>query len=330
MKKKLAIAAVVLAAAGLITAGIAPAQATGAPTLPAGQKFFSLDNDDYVNQLFSVDASTAASTPVGTLISANSAGYTVGAQVNPVDGTVYFLTRDVSVIPSVTYLDTVDPTTGVVTRGPAVTGGNDLPGSLMITKAGVAYSYVQGTLNLLDLSTGVQTFIGSSSGIEVAGYDAVTDKAYGFSYRGGLAYTIDLTSGALTPDPAHNLTLIPYSCPAGGDAASFGLYGGPVFDGNGNPWFMNDVCHAELVVADFATGTTYFMGQFNSAATYPSSPNNRYYTGTLFITGTPTAAALPDTGASAFAIVSTGAIAAGLLGAGALALIMVRRRQAGK
>jgi hypothetical protein len=88
MNKKLVFAAVLVAAAGLITAGIAPAQAAGAPTLPTNQHLFALDCDNFDPQLWSVDPTNANATRVGT-ITPTQTECPFSAVQNPVDGKNY-------------------------------------------------------------------------------------------------------------------------------------------------------------------------------------------------------------------------------------------------
>jgi len=186
----------------------------------------------------------------------------------------------------------------------------------------------------LDLTTAVATAVGAGLGLnpDMMGYNPADDTLYAFVYDSGsstlITYTVNTSTGVATADPSHNVTMADYSVDTY-TGCNLDSLEGVAFDGNGNPWFVSDSCgSAELVVADFATGAATFVALITNSTISTDSPYD-FYTESIFITGTPTAA-LPDTGASAIALVSTGAIAAGLLGAGALALIMVRRRQAGK
>jgi hypothetical protein len=330
MKKKLALAAVVMAAAGLITAGIAPAQATGAPTLPDGQHFFAGACDAIMPQLTSVETTTGNATYVGN---ANNNECPSNAAVNPVDGVVYMLYFTYN--PFVKNLAKVDPATGVYTVIAPITGISGSVFGFSITKDGSGYFKNSSHLWSLDLTSGIATAVGTDLGLnpDMMGYNPVDDTLYAFEYDSNsttlLTYTVDTSSGVATADPAHNITMADYSIDTN-TGCNLNSLEGVAFDGNGNPWFVSDSClSAELVVADFATGAATFVALITNSTINPDSPHD-FYTESIFITGTPTPAALPDTGASAIALVSTGAIAAGLLGAGVLALITVRRRQAGK
>ncbi len=324
MKRKLARAAVVLAAAGLITAGVAPAQATGAPTLPAGQHFFAASCDDFQPQLTSVDTTNGNATLVGN---ANDGSCASGAAVNPVDGSVY-LAYYTNVGGN---LAKVDPATGVYTVIAPVTGPVTNPWGLSIINDGNAFFIRDAGFYSLDLTTGVATAVGP--GLEFSpnamGYNPVDDTVYIFMWDSGsstlLAYRVDTSTGVATADTTHNVTMASYSYENRSDC-NLEYVEGVAFDGNGNPWFVNDCYDSELIVADFATGAATFVGEITNSTINTSAPHD-FYTESIFITGTATPAALPDTGASAIAFVATGAIAAGLLGAGALALIMVRRRR---
>jgi len=330
MKKKLALAAVVLATAGIITAGIAPAQATGAPTLPDGQDFFAASYCGSSSQLTSVDTTNGNATLVGNASEGSCAS---AAAVNPVDGTVYLRTF-LNSPPFPNSLAKVDPATGVFTTIAPISGDTSSLWGLTITKDGSAFASWGSGFFSVNLTTGVTTAIGPGLSFtpNSMAYNPVDDKVYAFKWDNGtrtlLAYTVNTTTGVDTADPAHNITMADYSY-NGSTGMNLDSLDGVAFDANGNPWFVNDGYDSELIVADFSTGAATFVGELTNSTISSSAPHD-FYSESFFITGTPTPAALPDTGASAIALVSTGAIAAGLLGAGALALIMVRRRQATK
>jgi LPXTG-motif cell wall-anchored protein len=257
------------------------------------------------------------------------------AQQNPVDGKNY-----VVVSGDPTYLATVDTTTGLYTKidefnGEVITDGQS-PWKLMITKSGDAYLAAGYSLYRLDLTSAATTRIGaigaldSTTHYDAIAYNPVDDTIYLFGHQSGNAYRVNTTTGVPTATPEHNITLASnYTCPGPGGTHGLNPYDG-LFDANGNLWIQNDGCDVEYLVVDFATGSATYIGELNDTqhALYTNSPYYDFYSYASLIT-TDTAA-LPDTGASAMALVSTGAIAAGLLAAGALALIMVRRRQAGK
>jgi hypothetical protein len=327
LKKKLAIAAVVLATTGLLTAGVAPAQATGAPTLPAGENFFAASCDLVSPQLMSVDTTSGNATFIGD---AHDGGCASNAAVNPVDGNAYMVIYAMSG----NNLVTVDPATGVFTVIAPLAGESSSLWGLTITNEGNAFGIDDETLYSLNLTSGATTAVGTELGFvpDEMGYNPVDKNVYAFEWNAGtstlLAYTINTSTGVATADPSHNITMADYSFNGSPGLNLYALQG-VSFDGNGNPWFVNNAYDSELIVADFATGAATFIAEITNLTIRPGGAHD-FYTQSIFITGTFAVSALPDTGASAIAFVSTGAIGAGLLGAGALALIMVRRRQAGK
>ena len=119
MNKKIVFAAVLVTAAGLITAGIAPAQAAGAPTLPSNQHFFALDCDNFDPQLWSVDSTNANATRVGT-ITPTQTECPFSAVQNPVDGKNYVVMGG-----GAEYLATVDTTTGLYNASGTTLGGTE-------------------------------------------------------------------------------------------------------------------------------------------------------------------------------------------------------------
>ncbi len=312
-----------MTAAGLMTAGIAPAQAAGMPVLPSNQHFFAVDCDDFLGSVFSIDTTNAASTLVGTGAPGSSVDCGYGAQSNPVDGTAYTLIGGAT-----TYLATVDTTAGTLTKVADITGAVTDAWQLMITNSGAAYVMQSGMLYTLDLATGITSTVGSLvPNLGAAGYNPNDDTIYAFK-GSGQAYAIDRTTGTATPDSAHNIVVPAFTCPDTNNADT--AIDGVVFDANGNAWIQNDShygCVSSLLVEDFATGTTYHVGEFTDTAQslYTSSPYH-WYTETIFITTDAVETTLPNTGSSAGAMVTTFTIGAGLLAAGALALLMLRRR----
>jgi LPXTG-motif cell wall-anchored protein len=325
MKKNLAFATVLLTGVALFTAGLAPAQATGVPTLPVGQTFFAASGDSLRRpQLTSVDTTTGNATLVGNATGGASLS---NAAVNPVDGTVYsgYLqagTWSLATVDSATGVYTVvAPSTGLAC--PAIT-------SLTITKQGHAFFMYLGQMCSLNLTSAVGTAVGSGlglTGLAYLAYNPVDDKVYAFEWDSGtrrlLAYTVNTLTGVATADPAHNISMADYSY-NGSTGLNLDSIQGLTFDGNGNLWFVNSAYNSDLIVADFSTGAATFIGEITNSTINPASPHDFYATA-IFITGTPT---LPDTGANTSMIGGVAAIGSGLLAAGGLALIMVRRRTA--
>jgi len=327
MRKKLSLAVVVLTAAALFSAGIAPAQATGAPTLPSNQHLFTLDCNG-TGYVWSVDETNAVSTRVGTAPGVSCGG---GAQVNPLDGKAYAIVYDSG------YLGTVDTQTGVVTKVADFTGDAlDTSWQLVIKKDGSAFvtsgAYASGpapawTLYSVDLASAATTLIGPE-GVELhaVGYNPADDTVYGWT-RSGVAYTVNTSTGAATAAPAHDVV---FSGSPSCDSAPVEVkIDGVVFDSNGNAWFQNDSCDSTLVVQDFASGITYYQGQFvDSSHTIYSTPPYDFYTETVFITTDPVTPTLPNTGESP-ALLTAGVVSTViLLMLGGIALVVVRRRHA--
>jgi hypothetical protein len=329
MNKKIVFAAVLVTAAGLITAGIAPAQAAGAPTLPSNQHFFALDCDNFDPQLWSVDSTNANATRVGT-ITPTQTECPFSAVQNPVDGKNYVVMGG-----GAEYLATVDTTTGLYTTIASFTGDivtdSVSAWKIVITTTGDAFVAAGNTLYRLNLGTAVTTRVGtydslSPSNYESMGYNALDNTTYLFD-NVGVAFTLNIETGIPTPDPAHNVTLsVDYTCPSTSGAKGLNIYDS-VFDANGNLWIPNNGCDVEYLVDEFATGTVTYIGELNDTqhALYTNAPYYDFYTYASLIT-TDATPALPDTGASATVLGTTSAVGAGLLATGALALIMVRRR----
>jgi len=325
MKKNLAFATVVLTGIALFTAGLAPAQATGVPTLPDGQTFFAVSGDSARRpQLTSVDTTTGNATLVGN---ASGGDFPTNAAVNPVDGTVYMGYDQAGTW----NLATVDPATGVYTVvAPSTGAGCPVIVSLGISKQGNAFFDYLGQLCSLNLTSAVGTAVGSGlglTGVSYMAYSPVDDKFYAFQWNSGtrrlLAYTVNTLTGVATADPAHNISMADYSY-NGSTGLNLDSIQGLTFDGNGNLWFVNSAYKSDLIVADFSTGAATFIGEITNSTIKPVSPHD-FYTTAIFITGTPT---LPDTGANTSMIGGVAAIGAGLLAAGGLAVIVVRRRTA--
>ncbi len=258
---------------------------------------------------------------------ANDGSCAGNAAVNPDDGLVYLAYSD----PGSTSIATVDPKTGVFSLIARTFGAYSMPG-FTITKDGNAFFFSGPQLNSLDLSTASATAVGTGLGVspDVMGYNRIDDKVYAFSWDSGtstfLAYAVNTSTGVATADSAHNITMANYSY-NGNTGYNLNSVESMTFDGNGNPWFVGDNFQAELMVADFATGSATFVGEITNATIRTSAPH-AFHTQSIFIVAaTPRSSALPDTGSRAIALVSTGTIAAGLLAAGAIALIIVRRRK---
>jgi outer membrane protein assembly factor BamB len=168
--------------------------------------------------------------------------------------------------------------------------------------------------------------------MQAIAYNPVDDTLYGFKRPTGEVYTIDRTTGVPTLDATRSI-VVPDPFTTCEDTPLTRAYrlDLAVFDANGNLWVQGDACDdGELLAIDFATGVVSWKGQWTDTAGSLFPAGDTFYAESVFIITVEDAPALPDTGASAMVLVATGTIGAGLLAAGALALVMVRRRLAGK
>lgn len=322
MKKKLSLVAVLLIAAVLIASGMSTAQAAGAPTLPANQSLFTIEEDSYMGTMYSVDTTNAQSALVGTAIHGDGA---YGAAVNPIDGQAYAFFWG----GGATYLAKVDTTTGTSTKIANVNGDTSSAWDVIITNTGDAYNFDGSHLYTLDLTTAHTTDVGAlGPPVDFAGYNPADDTIYAFNFS-GVAYTVDPSTGVATPDPAHDVVLSgPTTCP---DLTPFVLnLTNIAFDANGNAWFQDTNCTSSLLVDDFAAGSgglTYFMGQYQETAgtLYPTAPHE-FFAYAIFITTAPPAApAMPNTGMSMVLNTTFGMSALALFVLAGTLIIMRRR-----
>ncbi len=336
MQKLFASAAAVVALAGFALVGTSPANATGTPTLPANQRMFAVDCDTNAPAVWSIDTTNANATLVGNP-TVNGSDCPTGAQVNPADGKAYALYFTYG--PRVAHVTTIDPQTGDITFVADVTGDTTNPWQFAITKTGAAFTQRNGQLFSLDLVSGVTTSIGSGFGFspDSMAYNPVDDKIYAWNFDSGLtalAYTIDTTTGTATADPAHNAVLsATYDVPSCTTGSTIDSLQGAVFDANGNAWFSNDACDSELLVEDFSTGVTTYVGEINDSAhsLYTNSPAYDFYTESIFITTVDTPATdptLPNTGMNSSEIAGLVVLGLALLVAGTTSMVIVRRRHA--
>jgi hypothetical protein len=322
MKKSFALAAVLVTAAGLMTAGAVPAQANGGPVLPSNQRVYTSDcNGDFGGNLWSVDPTNGDSTLVGDTSVDQCTG---GGSENPLDGKAYIVYYGAT-----TYLATADTTNGGFTKVADINGATTDGWTVAITNAGEGFLMNGDSLYTIDLETATTVLVANFpfNDMQAIAYNPVDDTLYGFKRPTGEVYTIDRTTGVPTLDATHSIVIPPdfTTCAEGGNVAyELDL---AVFDANGNLWIQGDACEdGELLAVDFATGVVSWKGQWTDTAGSLFPAGDTFYAESVFIITVEDAPALPDTGANASAMSATTAISFGLLSAGAITLVLMRRR----
>ncbi len=318
-----------LALAILPVLSVASAQAVSGPSLPDGQHIFAVEQTP--SQVWSVSPDDATSTPIGSH-SDTIPGYIQYFAVNPVDGLMYAIesTNDAR------YVDSVDTETGVITRIHTVDGAtnDEVLSAMVFDGKGNAYLVSRDNrfydlfLNSLNLVTGDTARIGDLGAVfdGLLAYRAEDDTVYHYA-NDGTAYTVNMATAVQTPTPEHNLSLAEqYLC---ADANhGLGVIAG-AFDADSNLWFTNNACNAELLVADFATGTVSFRGVLTDGGhTVKTNAPYQYFTDGVVITGQkilPSEPTLAKTGSNPTAAVIAGLFGLVVVGAGARLLISSRK-----
>jgi len=332
MKKIFVRVAGLVAAAVLVSAGVMPAHATGAPALPAGQQMFTFDFDGSPSYLWKIDSTDAGLAPIGLGTPDNSF---LSPQQNPADGRVYAVGFD-GTVP--TYLASIDMTTGVGDKIHNFVDGPFLTIQILFNNAGDAFAigndgpgeptYIYD----VDLDSAVLSNPRSAGipGLCEVGFafNPVDDTLYGFC--DGDVYRINPATGAATAEPSRDLVIEDYLCP--GTTETCTLYPQDyAFDANGNLWVTGDQFDVELFFFDFATGAQTFVGQMHEVTPsfYPSAPDNKVNTYGLLITSE--GAGSSNGGSSSEELAVTGmndgvnALAV-LAAAGIVAAVAIRRR----
>ena len=318
------IASVVLAAA-LLSITATNASAVGTREIASGNTLFALsgENSSKYGQLLTLNPQTAAPTEVGTRGSASNYGFAYQAAYNPVNKSIYWLSKDFNNgIPN--DLMKANPTTGQsVIVGPLTLNGNQIDvQSMAIGANGSAYGLSDNTLYSVNLNTGALTVISSS---------LPADRWYSFAYNpadhkfyavtnnanGGLV-EINVTDGTVTG-------LIPFSnFPnlGAGTSTSAKRTFSIAFDQNGSLWGINldgDI-FTTLVTgannADFVTGIQV-VGTPGTTATNGITIAYNYAAGSN---------ELANTGTNPATINSFGAAALLALIAGGSLLFLARRK----
>lgn len=201
-------AAAVLSGASIVALSLAvvtPASAAGNAIDP-GDSLYAINCDGIYPewQFFSVDSTTAFSTPIGTGTDDgdenDSEGCAAQPAYNPATGKSYYIQWTQESVD----LASIDVTTGVSTTiGGFYYDNNEFPeyieaDALAIGADGAAYMLAEGTLWSVDLDTAWVTPIGSThADIYAFAYDAVSGKFYGITYLNSM-YEIDVTDGTAT------------------------------------------------------------------------------------------------------------------------------------
>lgn len=340
MKSPIRSIAALIAATTLVTGVATAAQADAAPELPSGTHLMTVDCDSHGGQLWDT-ATSGSSTPIGApgTEAVECAG---GASTDPTTGITYFVSYGDG-----NHISTINPLTGEVTVGPAISGATTSLWNLMITNSGVAYGTYYGIqLYTVNLSTGVTTSVGdlyyATDDFNVcdgaAGYNPLTDTMY--VYCLSTMWTVDRNTGNVTP--LVELTWPDFTCitaPEDGEDLEADPDSTFVFDSNGIAWIQSDSCDfgsSGILAWNPVGNETWTYGQIFDASgeLYPNDDHS-FYTETFFLYAptpepTPTVdAALASTGSDASSI-SLVAAGFGLLGMMAISTIALRRRHSAR
>ena len=302
---------------GLLTLGALPAAAAGNAISPGDSLYtIACDGDYPIFQLFSVESTTAVSTPIGTGAGEPTMACAGQAAYNPATGVSYYIQWQEE-----TALAIIDVATGASTTVDRFYWDNGefpeyiTPDAMAIGGDGAAYVIDAGSLYSLDLETAYVDYIGAPGGLDIYSFawDSVTDAFYVITTDWDV-YEIDVTDGTTTFVGTLGFT---------GD----GLYGvySLQFDKAGTLWIELDVDYevweggsSTLWSATFATlDAPVLSGYFTDDPFYTQS--------LLIIPGQPKLAATGADTASALPW-ALGGVA--LLALGGLALVATARRRA--
>lgn len=320
-------AAAVLSGASIVALSLAvatPAYAAGNAIDP-GDSLYAINCDEEMYndwQFFSVDSTTAVSTPIGTGEETGpeeSSGCAGQPAYNPATGKSYYIQWTQESVD----LASIDVTTGVSTTiGGFYYDNGEFPeyveaDALAIGADGAAYVLAEGTLWSVNLDTAWVTPIGETEpNIYAFAYDSVTSKFYGITYLNAI-YEIDVTDGTATyiddvvgPDPNPEALFRIYSLQ---------------FDEAGTFWVEIDTYVDEEFVATLWSFTLATVDAPVYSGIFTDDP---FYTeALLIIPGDPAVEpALAATGADVADVLPWGVGAAAIVLAGGVLMIVRSRR----
>ncbi len=347
--KKLFLAGLGVAVLGLSATIATPALATvAAPTLPASDSLFAINcQGEGDPSVWSVLPSGAA-TPIGSDTAVACAS---GGSYDPVSKTFYFIERHEGY-----YLSSFDPATGTVVRGPMFGGEMYEPHQIAFDDSG--HGFVVGVGNgaffdSVDVTTGAMTRIGTTNtNVYSMAFNPVDRTLYGFSWSGGVVFTIDPSTGLETTVQS-GVTYAQGYLPAPDSTTPTGDHpNGVTFDSNGIAWLRmdgNNAAAASIVAYDPATNESWSTGTLVDATGLVYTTLPHYWQSNTFLVGPaviappasdPASTTVPDlapattvpdlalamtgTNGSATALLAGGA---GLLGLTGIAIVMRARRR---
>jgi outer membrane protein assembly factor BamB len=283
----------VVAVLAMVLGGIfvsTPAGAVPAQTLPAGDAMYAIGCNNTPGQLNSVDAATAAFTPIGSSqnIDGSECGY--GMAFNPVTGKSYVLAGNNT--SSEWPIVEVDLTTGVQTEisritinGSPTTG---FPAVMAFDASGNAYAIVANDFYALDITTGNATLrggCGNFSDIYALGLNPVDGGLYAVSEDGQLM-SIDPTSGTGTLIVDLEMYVGVYSLQF--DSNGFGWLNAGV--NSADPISSFDLADPQATLVDSSADATTYSGAYLIVPAVPPTPST---TSTTVVTTTTAAASDP-------------------------------------
>lgn len=311
-----------LVGASLVTVSLlaaSPAVAAGNAVDPGDSMYsISCDSDLTGYQLFSVESTTAASTPIGT--GSLSEGYPCAGQpaYNPATGVSYYIQWGEE--PET--LASIDVTTGVSTTiGGFYYDNGEFPeyidpDAIAIGADGTAYLLGNNTLWSLNLATAWVEPIGESVQAYAFAADPATGKFYAIE-SGNEIWEIDVTTGAAT-----SLGTITFP------NESYRTYS-LQFDEAGTFWVEVDY-YDEGLEEYWASLWSFTLPTIATpvlSGTFTLDGAPYYHEALLIIPGTPEVV-LADTGVDASALPFVAGIAGLLVAAGITTTIIARRRRA--
>lgn len=304
------------AIAGLALVGAAPASAA-ARALPATDSMYAIACDDGLAnmQLLGVDASTGASTEIGT------GDGTIGCAGQPAwdatTSTAYYVMFDFPQSILATMNTSTGSTTSIGIFTDTIAEPDETPfiQAIAIGLDGAAYAFSETDFYSLDLATAELTQLGSAS-LELLGF--AVDPTSGVFYAvdiSGDVYSVNVTNGVLTAVDTADF---------GPDVTVYSLQ----IDSAGTFWFAS---YEETIDALQLWSTTATVAGTEELSGVFERSGGEYFHEALLVTpgvNEPAKPALADTGADATSTLVIGASALGALVLGAV-LLATRRRTRG-